>query len=419
MGMHSAPLPVFDNQFLPRERVPQRWPAVFRRWRSELKRQSATKIAYKVVLLLAAVLLVVRFFVVPSRIEHASPESFDISGDPGEQPKDVLRKWGPQVEYYDLSAQTASPKYAGAMGERLLICMPLRNAEPVLDLMFSHLHNMTYPHNLIDLAFLVSDSTDDTYNTLMQASTDIQTGAAEGWDASNRFNRIDIYKHDFGATIGQGVDARHGVAVQAERRKLMGRARNWLLLSALKPHHSWVYWRDADIETSPATIVEDLMQFDQDVIVPNVWRPLPSWLGGQQPYDLNSWQESDAALSLAETLEEDDVIVEGYAEYPTWRVHLAYLRNSDGDGNMNEMMSLDGIGGVSILSKAKVFRAGATFPGFAFLSHAETEGFGKMCRRLGFSVSGLTQYTVWHKYEPSSDDLEKMEEMIAQGLPVD
>jgi mannan polymerase II complex ANP1 subunit len=108
----------------------------------------------------------------------------------------------------------------------------------------------------------------------------------------------------------------------------------------------------------------------------DVWRPLPDWLGGEQPYDLNSWQESETALALADTLDEDAVIVEGYAEYATWRPHLAYLRDPFGDPDME--MELDGVGGVSILAKAKVFRAGVHFPAFSFEKHAETEGFGKV-----------------------------------------
>jgi len=42
-------------------------------------------------------------------------------------------------------------------------------------------------------------------------------------------------------------------------------------------------------------------------------------------------------------------------------------------------MDLDGVGGVSILAKAKIFRAGVHFPAFSFEKHAETEGFGKVC----------------------------------------
>lgn len=108
----------------------------------------------------------------------------------------------------------------------------------------------------------------------------------------------------------------------------------------------------------------------------DVWRPLPDWLGGEQPYDLNSWQESETALALADTLDEDAVIVEGYAEYATWRPHLAYLRDPYGDPDME--MEIDGVGGVSILAKAKVFRHGVHFPAFSFEKHAETEGFGKV-----------------------------------------
>lgn len=151
------------------------------------------------------------------------------------------------------------------------------------------------------------------------------------------------------------------------------------------------------------------MRHNKDVIVPNVWRPLPDWLGGEQPYDLNSWQESETALALADTLDEDAVIVEGYAEYATWRPHLAYLRDPYGDPDME--MDLDGVGGVSILAKARVFRSGVHFPAFSFQKHAETEGFGKMAKRMQFSVVGLPHYTIWHLYEPSVEDIKHMEEM--------
>lgn len=68
--------------------------------------------------------------------------------------------------------------------------------------------------------------------------------------------------------------------------------------------------------------------------------------------------------------------MEGYAEYATWRPHLAYLRDPFGDPDVE--MEIDGVGGVSILAKAKVFRAGVHFPAFSFEKHAETEGFGKV-----------------------------------------
>ncbi|KAI9842634.1 MAG: Mannan polymerase II complex anp1 subunit [Sclerophora amabilis] len=313
------------------------------------------------------------------------------------------------VRYYDLSTVQGTAR-GWEREERILLCAPLRDAESHLPMFFAHLRNFTYPHHLIDLAFLVSDSKDRTLPILSQLLKDLQDDP----DPKQPYGEISVIEKDFGQKVNQDVESRHGFAAQASRRKLMAQARNWLLGAALRPYHSWVYWRDADVETAPVTILEDLMRHNKDVIVPNVWRPLPDWLGGEQPYDLNSWQESETALALADTLDEDAVIVEGYAEYATWRPHLAYLRDPYGDPDME--MEIDGVGGVSILAKARVFRAGVHFPAFSFEKHAETEGFGKMAKRMGFSVVGLPHYTIWHLYEPSVDDIRHMEEMEQQRI---
>lgn len=308
------------------------------------------------------------------------------------------------VRYYDL-ANVGGTSRGWEREERILLCAPLRDAAPHLPMFFSHLRNLTYPHNLIDLAFLVGDSKDNTISLLSDLLAELQAHE----DPKKAFGEISVIEKDFGQKVNQDVESRHGFAAQASRRKSMAQARNWLLSAALRPTHSWVYWRDVDVETAPFTILEDLMRHNKDVIVPNVWRPLPDWLGGEQPYDLNSWQESETALALADTLDEDAVIVEGYAEYATWRPHLAYLRDPYGDPDME--MEIDGVGGVSILAKAKVFRSGVHFPAFSFEKHAETEGFGKMAKRMQFSVVGLPHYTIWHLYEPSVDDIRHMEEM--------
>ncbi|KAH3674538.1 hypothetical protein WICMUC_003215 [Wickerhamomyces mucosus] len=353
------------------------------------------------------------------------------------------------VDYYDLNDYEGAPN-GQESADHILLLIPLRNAEPVLPLMLKHTMNLTYPHSLIDIAFLVSDCSKDdhTLEALFDYSIALQHGnlskvlqleeeernrklkgtkdlhlkymnpdyietVEKSFDPKSHhkeydtpFRSIQIFKKDFGQVIGQGFSDRHDVKVQGIRRKLMGRARNWLTANSLKPYHSWVYWRDVDIELMPGDIIQHLMKFNFDVVVPNVWRPLPEFLGNEQAYDLNSWIESDQALELAKTLDEDDVIVEGYAEYPTWRAHLGYVR--DPNGNPDEIVGLDGIGGVSILAKAKVFRRGAHFPAFTFLNHAETEAFGKMCKKMGFSVGGLPHYTIWHIYEPSEDDLQEI-----------
>ena len=313
----------------------------------------------------------------------------------------------PQVEYYDLN-DSKGDKEGWRTGDRVVFCVPLRDAAQHLPRFFNLLSKMTYPHNQIDLTFLVSDSKDDTLGCLKDELNKLQ----QNKDKTKRFGNIEIYEKDFGQVIGQSFSDRHGFAAQGPRRKLMARARNWLGSVALKPYHSWVYWRDVDVEILPDTILEDLIHHDKDVIVPNVWRPLPDWLGNIQPYDLNSWKESEGGMQLADSLDEDAVIVEGYPEYATWRPHLAYMRDPSGDPEIE--MELDGIGGVSIMAKAKVFRAGSHYPAFSFKKHAETEAFGKLSRTMGFSVVGLPNYVVWHIYEPSTDDLKYMEWMAEE-----
>ncbi|ODV58741.1 ANP1/MMN9/VAN1 family protein, partial [Ascoidea rubescens DSM 1968] len=309
------------------------------------------------------------------------------------------------VEFYDLNDYQSTAE-GWNNNERVLFLVPLRDASKHLPMFFSHMVNLTYPHHLIDLAFLISDTKDSTLKDLKTHLHLIQNSPKK----SLHFGRIDIYEKDFGQSIGQSFSDRHGFQAQGPRRKLMAIARNWLLFNALKPDHSWVYWRDADVEIIPKTIIEDLMHHNKDIIVPNVWRPLPDWLGYEQPYDLNSWQESEGGIDLADSLDDhDSVIVEGYPEYQTWRPHLAYLRDPYGDPEVE--MELDGIGGVSILAKANVFRSGSMFPAFSFKKHAETEGFGKLSKTMGFGVFGLPHYTIWHIYEPSKDDIKHMEFM--------
>ena len=78
-----------------------------------------------------------------------------------------------------------------------------------------------------------------------------------------------IVEKDFGALGTQNVEDRHGFAAQGPRRKLMGKARNYLLSVAMKPEHAWVYWRDVDIKESAPSIIEDFVAHDRDVLVPS------------------------------------------------------------------------------------------------------------------------------------------------------
>lgn len=170
------------------------------------------------------------------------------------------------IKRVDLNPILSTPK-AIANEERILILTPVRDAARYLQKYFDLLSQLTYPHHLIDLGFLVGDSTDDTLAVLSAELDRIQDGKE-----TEAFNSVLIVEKNFGAVTGQSVEERHGFAAQAPRRKAMARARNYLLTAALKPEHSWVYWRDVDIVDSPEKIIEDLTAHDRDIIVPSMHR---------------------------------------------------------------------------------------------------------------------------------------------------
>lgn len=167
------------------------------------------------------------------------------------------------IQHVDLNPIMSTPN-AILNKERILILTPLKDAAQYLTKYFELLGQLTYPHHLIDLAFLVGDSEDDTFAVLAAELNRIQQSRAP-------FRSTMIVQKDFHFQLSQEVKERHSYAAQGPRRKALGRARNYLLSAALKPDHSWVYWRDVDIEENPPTILEDFVSHDVDVLVPSTY----------------------------------------------------------------------------------------------------------------------------------------------------
>lgn len=169
------------------------------------------------------------------------------------------------IHHIDLNDIMSTPR-AALNRERVLIMTPLKDAAPYLSKYFDLLSELTFPHDLIDLAFIVGDSRDDTFAVLSAELDRVQKRADK-----IPFRSALIVQKDFGAVTGQSVQERHKFPAQGPRRKAIGRARNYLLYTALKPEHSWVYWRDVDIQDSPGTILEDFMDHNKDILVPSMY----------------------------------------------------------------------------------------------------------------------------------------------------
>ena len=296
----------------------------------------------------------------------------------------------PPVVHYHMNNLTSSSDPVGNR-ETILILTPLARFYQEY---WDNLLQLTYPHELITLAFMIPKSKEGN-----AATTQLQEQIAKTQKSGpekKRFASIIIERQDFDPPLtSQNEAERHKMENQKARRAAMSKARNSLLFTTLGPSTSWVLWLDADVVETPPTLIQDLAAHDQAIIVPNCFQRFidpKTKRRAERPYDFNSWQDSDEAKALGEQMGPDDILLEGYAEMATYRTLMAYMATDDGDPKQE--MPLDGVGGTALLVKAEVHRDGAMFPPFPFYHLIETEGFAKMAKRLGWSATGLPNYKV-------------------------
>jgi mannan polymerase complexes MNN9 subunit len=300
------------------------------------------------------------------------------------------RRIPPPVVHYQLNNLSATA-HPVENKERILILTPLARFYKEY---WSNLLELTYPHEYISLGFIIPKGKDGNAATsaLQSAISTTQSGPED-----QRFQSITILRQDFDAPLQSQEEAeRHKMENQKVRRASMARARNSLLFTTIGPDTSWILWLDSDIIETPPTLIQDLASHDKPIIVPNCYQRYinEDGVAAIRPYDYNSWRDSDVARELAEKMDPDDILLEGYAEMPTYRNLMAGVADTTETGNSRKLMVLDGVGGTALLVKAEVHRDGAMFPPFPFYHLIETEGFAKMARRLGWESWGLPDYFV-------------------------
>ncbi|RCI01331.1 hypothetical protein CU098_002025, partial [Rhizopus stolonifer] len=266
---------------------------------------------------------------------------------------------------------------------RVLILTPFKQSAHLIDRYFENLEKLTYPHHLISVGVLVSDSTDGTLEKIRSRAYQQQ----HDWQ---RFNQITILQKDFKYELPNNED-RHNFDVQIQRRAIMSKSRNTLLSAALNDKHDWVLWLDGDVVEYPETLLEELIALDKDVIAPNCWWHSYNEEGG---YDKNNWQETEASLEFQKSLPHDAVLVEGYEN--VLLTHRKLMINMRTQGDIYDLVPLDAVGGTCTFVKAQVHRDGAIFPPFPYQHQVETEGFAQMAKSLGYKIWGLPNYLVYH-----------------------
>lgn len=284
---------------------------------------------------------------------------------------------------------------------------PVTNRETVLILTplarfyqeyWDNLLKLSYPHELISLGFILPKNKDGNAAT---AALQAQVAKTQSGPQKKRFASVTILRQDTESPLQSQTEAeRHKIENQKARRAAMAKARNSLLFTTMGPTTSWILWLDSDIIETPATLIQDLAAHDKPIIAPNCFQRYYNEdikMQDVRPYDFNNWIDSPTAKELGAKMGNDEILLEGYAEIPTYRSLMGMMHDSSADPNTE--VQLDGVGGTTLLVKAEVHRDGAMFPPFAFYHLIETEGFAKMASRLGWQSWGLPNYLVYHYNE--------------------
>jgi Anp1 len=252
--------------------------------------------------------------------------------------------------------------------DRVLILTPVKQSAGHLDHYFAALERLEHARDRLSLGLLESDSSDGTYELLE---------ARLPW-LKERFVRVTLLKRDFGYQMPAGLP-RWAPALQLERRTVLAKSRNHLLLGALADE-DWVLWLDVDVREYPSDIIGRLLAPGVDIVMPHcVTRP------GGSTFDLNAWSHGG-------------------------RLHLEDLRGGP------ELVPLDTVGGTMLLVRADAHRDGLNFPAFPYgrpnplardpspmlgvgVGEVESEGLGLMARDLGYECWGMPHLEVVHADE--------------------
>lgn len=270
----------------------------------------------------------------------------------------------------------------------VLILSPLKKVSNHLDRYFTLLHSLSYPKNAISLGFLVSDSHDGSYALVRNHFLNRQHTIT---NQTEKYRDVVLVHQDFGYDPGENWLDIHGMRNQIPRRKVLAKSRNYLLFSALRPHHDWVLWIDSDVSHYAPTLVEDLLRFtgpEKLILVPNsFWR---DERGEEHPYDRNSWRETAKSRKFLQQTREV-VVFEGYSAYSTGRVSLGEMR-----GGNESVVKLDGVGGTVLLVRGRLHREGLVFMPVPYEKAIETEALGKLALAMGYQPWGVPNHITLH-----------------------
>ena len=248
-----------------------------------------------------------------------------------------------------------------------MILTPVKDAADLAAVYMKNLESLTYPHNLISIGILESDSRDNSSQVYQELILKL----------SVHFRRASYWNKDFGYRIPKKFP-RWDETIQAQRRSILALSRNHLLFHALDDE-DWVLWLDADVIEYPPDIIEQLLSYGKDILQPHC---VLEYKGST--FDKNGWRDQG-------------------------KYHLDLLRE-EGD-----LVRLDTVGGTMLLVRADIHRNGLIFPSYYYGNKSplirqskkspinskpgeiETEGLGIMADDMGVQCWGLPHLEIKHR----------------------
>lgn len=261
------------------------------------------------------------------------------------------------------AAQSPRPR---ARARSLLVLTPVKNAARHAAGWVDRVLSLQHSCDRLEAAVLVSDSTDGTVEAFRQEMKRLDdAGIATA-----------IVEHDYDYQIPGGLP-RWSPQVQFDRRRILAKSRNRLLMSTLRDHE-WVLWIDSDVVWFPEDIVSTMLETGADIVHPNCTHE-----PGGRSFDLNAWTDRG-------------------------RYHLDDYR---GHGQVE----LHAVGGTMLLVRADCHRDGLIWPAFPYgvpdprarvtpaeydrlmVGELETEGLGLVAGAMGYTCIGLPDVEIHHE----------------------
>ncbi len=268
----------------------------------------------------------------------------------------------------EIPAETPSLPARPTTFPKVLILVPVKNAEPYLPQFWENIKTFSYPRDKISIAFLESDSTDNTHLILQESLTELRTAFADA----------KLFKQDYALQLNR---PRWEPGLQYQRRAVLAKSRNQLLFKALADEE-WVLWLDVDVARWPADIIQQLLAVDKDVVTPNCLS-----LETRQTFDFNTFKLKPNAAEL----DWSPYLIDGILQPPQGfgRLYLSDLQQHD-------LVEIDGVGATMLLVRADLHREGLVFPTFSYKQHIETEGLALMAQDMGYQCWGLPNVKIFH-----------------------